>query len=312
MNIGIDVGGTNLAAGFVNEKGIVIGKISVKTNAAEGYEAVINRIAELVKALEKEKKVKNRCVGLGIPGIISRDGKSVLSCPNLKWENKPLKTDLEALTGQNIYLANDATVAGLAENNFGSTKGYKDAVMLTIGTGIGGSIILSGKGVNGAHGVASEVGHMIVGCNFYDCNCGKNGCLETFSSATALIRLAQKMIVEGQPSKIMDSAKGDFNAIDAKMVMDAAKEDDLVGKVCFNNMIEHLSIAISNITDIIDPAIYCIGGGVASAGDFLLNSLKQGVKKQMTFKKIAMPEIVLATFLNDAGIIGAASIVEYC
>ncbi|MEG0377481.1 MAG: ROK family protein [Eubacterium sp.] len=318
MKIGIDVGGTNLAAGLVNDCGEIIFKEQCRTKADEGYEAVVSRITALAKSLIHSFNEQNaftseslKNVGIGIPGIISKDGKIVVSCPNLFWQNKPLKADLEEALLFPVHLSNDATVAGIAENRFGSTKGYDNAVMFTLGTGVGGAVILDGKVINGAHGVASEFGHMFVGKNDYDCNCGKNGCLETFSSATAIIRLARKLVIEGQKTDILDRAEGCLNTIDAEMVINAAKAGDRVGVLCFNSLIEHLSIAIANIGDILDPEIVTIGGGVANAGDFLRTRLMEAVYPKMTFKQIAVPEIVLATLKNDAGIVGAACIGEY-
>lgn len=315
MNIGVDVGGTNLVAGLVDSDGKVLISKKTPTNAKEGYESVKNRIAELIAQVRAEgAKIgyeEPGSIGVGVPGIVSGDGKTVLSCPNLFWENKALKADLEAKTALPVFCSNDATVAGIAEHRFGSSQGYADAVMFTLGTGVGGSVIVNGKVVSGAHGVASEFGHMIVGEGLYPCNCGKKGCLETYSSATGVIWLARKRIEEGQKSSILEAAGQNLEKIDAEMVVDAAKKGDAVGKECFDSMVSHLAIAISNITDILDLAVYVIGGGVAHAGDFLLDAVRKAVAERITYKGIVHPDITLATLQNDAGVVGAAYIPEY-
>ncbi|MEG0379205.1 MAG: ROK family protein, partial [Eubacterium sp.] len=278
MNIGIDVGGTNLVAGLVNAEGKVLIKKKTPTLAKEGYAAVTGRIVELIAQVRADADgmgcEQPGSIGVGVPGIVSGDGKTILSCPNLFWENMPLKADLEAKTGLPVFCSNDATVAGIAEHRFGSSQGYADAVMFTLGTGVGGSVIADGKVVNGVHGVASEFGHMIVGEGLYTCNCGKKGCLETYASATGIIWLARKRIEEGQPSSILEAAGQNLEKIDAEMVINGAKAGDAVGRECFDSMVSHLAIAISNITDILDPAVYVLGGGVAHAGEFNQSRLR--------------------------------------
>ncbi|WP_195540137.1 ROK family protein [Eubacterium maltosivorans] len=312
MNIGIDVGGTNLVAGLIGEGGRVLIKKKQPTKPREGYEAVIGRIAALVeqvKADAAEHSVDS--IGIGVPGIVSADGKTVVSCPNLYWENRPLKRDLEEKLGLPVYMANDATVAGIAENRYGSSRGCSDAVMFTLGTGVGGSVIVGGKIITGVHGVASEFGHMIVGDGHYQCNCGKMGCLETYSSATGVIWLARKRIEEGRETVILSMAGGDPEAVNAEMVINAARNGDAVGLECFESMVEHLAIAISNLVDVLDPEVCVLGGGVAHAGAFLLEAVQNATAEKITYKRLVKPEIVLATLENDAGLVGASCIKEY-
>lgn len=312
MNIGIDVGGTNLVAGLIGGNGEVLIKKKQPTRAREGYRAVLGRIGELIAQVKAEMRGESpENVGIGVPGIVSADGKTVVSCPNLFWENRPLKHDLEEMTGLPVYLANDATVAGIAENRFGSSQGCRNAVMFTLGTGVGGSVIVDGRIVSGVHGVASEFGHMIVGDGLYRCNCGKMGCLETYSSATAVIWLAKKRIAEGCETEILAMAGGDPEAVNAKMVIDAARNGDAVGRECFESLVNHLAIAISNLVDVLDPEICVLGGGVAHAGAFLLEAVKQSTAEKITYKTLVKPEIVLAALENDAGLVGASCIKEY-
>lgn len=309
MKIGIDIGGTNLAGGVVNNNGEVVITKSIPTNSEDGYKAVMERIANLIEdlkqeAAEKYPDEKITSVGCGVPGIVKNG--IVINAPNLFWKNDPLAKDLEERVGLPITLINDATAAAVAENKFGATKGKKDAVAYTLGTGVGGGIIVNGSVVNGAHGVASELGHTIQSPNFYACNCGKNGCLETHSSATGLIRRHAHEVQKGTPSKLTSIETT------AKDIIDAAREGDEAATIAFENMTEELAKNISNMIDILDPEIFVIGGGVSHAGDFLFDNLKKKVADNITFKEIVgVPEIVPAQFGNDAGIIGAAYSDEY-
>lgn len=308
MKIGIDIGGTNLAGGVVNNEGKVVLSASVPTKAEEGYKAVLGRIDDLVEKLVAEAKEKYpddpvTSVGCGVPGIVKRG--VVINAPNLFWKNEPLSKDLEERTGLPVTLINDATAAAVAENRFGASKGTKDAVTYTLGTGVGGGVIVNGGVVNGAHGVASEFGHVLHEPNFYKCNCGKNGCLETYSSATGLIKRHAHEVEKGTESKL--SPEG----ATAKDIIDAAREGDPAAVIAFDTMTDKLAENISNMVDILDPEVFVIGGGVARAGDFLFDALNEKVKKNLTFPEVVDVNIVPAQFGNDAGIIGAAYSDEY-
>lgn len=316
MKIGVDVGGTNLVAGLVDKQGRIVIREEMPTCPEEGYDKVLSRIIALIRMVKKQGAEKNLAsdsvaIGLGIPGIVSRDARTAVDCPNLFWKNESLADDLEREFGGSVHIANDATVAAIAENYFGSTKGYKDSVMITLGTGVGGGIILNGQIIIGHHGVASEIGHMLVGSGLYQCNCGKWGCLETYSSATALIKNTKTEINKGRETSIVDRVGGDLAKITAKTVIDAAKLGDQLALGIFRLMTEHLGLALSNMTDIIDPAIYVFGGGVAKAGDFLIDAITEEYNKRRTYPALAQPKICTAVLENDAGVIGAAYISEY-
>ena len=314
MKIGIDLGGTHIGAGLVNDKGDIIMRETVATSTDHEYTVVLDQIKTLIQKIQVQARNQYTItqVGIGIPGILTRDNTLILECPNLGWKKVALKKDLETLITLPVYMGNDASVAGIAENVYGSTKGYHNAVFMTIGTGVGGSIIINDQIITGVHGVASELGHMIITENYYDCNCGKNGCLETFSSATAIIKLAQQRISEGAKSTILKRASSQLKAINAKHVLDAAIEDqDPVGLECLESLATHLGIAIANLNDILDPEIFSIGGGVSQAGEKLLDVITQAVALRLTYPDIAVPKIVLAKLGNDAGIIGAAYLEQY-
>ena len=302
MGIGIDLGGTAIKGGIVDHQGTIQKERMVKTQSQLGYAQVLNDLVVLIKELHQLSSAETE-VGIGIPGILSADGATVVSCPNLNWKNRPLKQDLESCLSLEVLLVNDATAACIAEAAFGSTRDKKNSVMLTLGTGVGGGVIINEHVIFGAHGVASEVGHMIMEENFYDCNCGKNGCLETFASATALIRYCQKQLDEGTES-VLRTIKN----FDARDIFEFAKAGDVLALAAVNRLTRYLGWAIANISDLIDPEVFTIGGGLSGAGEFLLERIKTETKSRLTYPASATPEIVLATFRNEAGMVGAANL----
>lgn len=305
MGIGIDLGGTTIKGGIVSTQGHVLEERFYMTDSHRGYFAVLDDLCELINELLVISPVE-KVVGIGIPGILSGDGSTIVSCPNLHWENVSLKKDLESRIKIKVLLVNDATAACIAEASFGSTYGKANAMMLTLGTGVGGGLILNHRIISGAHGVATEVGHMIMGENFYSCGCGKNGCLETFASATALVRYCEMRLEEGVSSSLNRE-----KILDGKIIMDRAKAGDNLSLEAVNRLAKYLGMAISNISDLVDPEIYTIGGGLSYAGNFLLKKIQVETKRYLTYPDFAVPEIVLARFKNEAGIIGAANLSNY-
>lgn len=307
--IGIDLGGTYIKGGIVNKEGDILIKKEVKTHVEQGYERVTDDISTLIKDLANELhiNVKDICsIGVGIPGVANKDG-MVYYATNLHWTNVPLGDILrKEFTNIPVYVENDATVAALAEYVKGSMKNKDSGVMLTLGTGVGGGIIINKKVFSGSHGLGSEIGHMIIGDNFYNCNCGNNGCLETYASATALIKYAKKLIQEGNNTLILEKAQNNLDQINAKIIVDCAKEGDGIAIKCVDRLIKYLSIGIANIMNIMDPQVVSIGGGLSKAGDFILDKVKEEVPKYVLFKELKYGNIVLATLGNDAGIIGSA------
>ncbi len=309
LKIGIDIGGTNLAGGVVNEDGKVVITDSIPTKAEEGYKAVLGRIIELCKNLIDKAKTeypdqKVDSIGCGVPGIVKNG--MVINAPNVKWKNEPLAKDLEAATGLPVTLINDATAALVAENAFGASKGVDNSAMYTLGTGVGGGLIINGKVVTGSHGVATEFGHTLHKPNFYSCNCGKNGCLETYSSATAIVKQFEHLVEQGLKTEL------ELGDLEAKDIIDAAKNGDEAALAAFNILTDELALNMANLIDILDPEVFVVGGGVANAGDFLFDSLKDKVGKNITFKEVVgEPVIKPAQFGNDAGIIGAAYSGDY-
>ncbi|WKY46317.1 ROK family glucokinase [Eubacteriaceae bacterium ES3] len=301
MGIGIDVGGTAIKAGVVDERGYVKHRMHIATNLESDYEQILSNLEEIIVQLCKNSAESS--VGIGVPGIVSANGEMVLSCPNLGWKNKALKKDLETRLDLKVNLVNDANAAAMGESLYGSGKGKTSSILLTLGTGIGGGLIINNGLIAGSHGVGSEIGHIIVGENFYQCGCGKNGCLETFSSATALTKYVNMRIKEGATSELKECQE-----LDAEVIFDAAKKNDILACEATERMFYYLGLVISNLIDIIDPEIFIIGGGLSAAGDFLLKGIREATYKFLTYKELVRPEIVLASLGNDAGLIGAASL----
>jgi len=301
MLIGIDLGGTNIAAGLVTNEGELLFKRSLPTNAHRPAEELIKDIYLLIDELRNSTDRPIEAVGIGIPGLVNKDMSVVLACANLHWSHVRLMDGLKNLNLP-IAIDNDANVAAYAEYKIGSLKGVSNGIMVTLGTGVGSGIIIDDREVRGGHGIGTELGHMIIGDNFYDCNCGSNGCLETFASATAIIKYAEHRIETTElPSKLRDLEK-----ITAKDVIDLSKENDVIAIETFERFIKYLARGIVNIQLILDPERIALGGGVSGAGDYLLNRLTKEVDKQYFLSEFSSTEIVISELGNDAGIIGAA------
>lgn len=310
MFIGIDLGGTTIKAGIVDTKGNILLQDSLPTSPSKGFEFVVSSIKKIIKNLVTNSSIpmeQLKSIGIGIPGLVDYSTGNVIYCTNLSWENVPLADKLKESFKVPIHVENDANVAALAESLFGSTKGVSNSVFMTLGTGIGGGIIIDNKLYSGSHGAGSEIGHMLVGDNFYNCNCGKNGCLETFASATAINKYGAYIIEKSHKHTIIkDMCNGDADQLSAKIVFDAAKSKDEIAIDIISRMTKYLSIGIVNIYNLIDPDIIAIGGGVSKAGDFLLDILKVEVNKRVFNSNVKYGDIVLAKLGNEAGIVGAA------
>lgn len=310
MLVGIDLGGTAIKAGLVDREGNILIQSSIETKVGRDYRLIIEDMKKQIEKLLSDygSGIDDiESIGIGAPGLMNYKSGYVIYCTNLFWNNVPLGVMLNEHFKKPVYLENDATVAGLAESLFGSTKNVPNSVFLTIGTGIGSGIILNHKVYSGSHFAGSELGHMIIGDNFYKCNCGNNGCLETFASATAMIKYAvYRLENDNIKSSILEKAAGKRENINAKIIFDAAKEGDQLGKETVDRMIKYLSIGIINAFNILDPEIIAIGGGVSKAGDYLIERLKAEVGKMLFTPNIKYGNIVLAQLGNEAGILGAA------
>ncbi len=307
--IGVDLGGTNIAVGLVDENGKILLKGSTPTLVERGPEPIIRDMGKLsLELLEKGGYSVDdvAAIGVGVPGVTNPETGIISFCTNLGWHNVPLVEILSQVIDKPIYVENDATVAALAESVAGVSKGVKNSIFLTLGTGVGGGIIIDGKIYSGTHHVGSELGHMTVNVEGRPCTCGGIGCWEQYSSATALIRMGREAAEEAPDCLIAKMVGGDLDKIEAKTVIDAAREKDPVAVKVYDKYIYYLAMGIVALINAFDPEVFAIGGGVSKAGDFLIEPLREKVKEYVFYKDLPYGRIELAALGNDAGIIGAA------
>lgn len=307
--IGVDLGGTGIKAGVVNEQGEIIAKASCPTGVERGHGPVIADMAKLcVEALEKSGHTMDEVagIGIGIPGILDPVTGMVPFCTNLGWHQVPLVDEMHKYIDKPVFIGNDATVAGLAEAVAGISAGASTSVFVTLGTGVGGGIVIDGKPYSGPNGIASEIGHMITVAGGEECTCGNHGCWERYASATAIIREGRKFAQAHPDCAIMKAVGGDLDKIEAKTVIDLAKAGDPDAVALFDNYVYHLCVGLVNLINLYDPEIIALGGGVSHAGQFLLDAVNAKLPDMIFYKTMPHAKIALATLGNDAGIIGAA------
>lgn len=311
-NIGVDIGGTSVKIGIVDNIGSIIDKTTFETKKTNKFDTTVEEIKKQVDMILDKNNIKNKeieTIGFGVPSFISKKGR--VTCVNLGWHDEDFVNKLEEqFTQFKVYAENDATVAAVAEYKFGSMKNHNVALMLTLGTGVGGGIIINGKCFTGANNMGSEVGHIVLGENYYDCNCKTNGCFETFCSATAIIKYGQKLIEDGRETILTTYIK-DIEDLTAKMIFDGYKENDEVCIEVVNRFKLYLSKGIGSLINTLDPSVIALGGGVSKAGDIILDGLKEEVRKNVLYKEHEFGEVVIAELGNDAGIIGAAFLHDY-
>lgn len=307
--IGLDVGGTTFKAGVVTEDGRIVHKDAMPTGIERPYQEIIADMAGLCKKVAADAGIpmsEIKSIGVGVPGLFDNKTGMIPFCTNLGWHDIPFVAEMKKHLDTPVFGDNDATVAGLAESVAGVSAGIRDCVFLTLGTGVGGGIIIDGKPYSGAHGCGSEIGHMMIKMGGELCTCGNYGCFERYASATAIIREARKAVTEHPESSMLAACGGDPEKLNAKIVIDAAKAGDETAKTVFDGYVHALAVGIINIINMIDPEVIVLGGGVSAAGEFLLDAVREAVKPMVFFKTMPYARIELAQLGNDAGIIGAA------
>ena len=306
--IGIDIGGTNIACGIVDDNYEIVARSKVKTNAPRPYAEILEDIKQSVRLACEELGVRPSdaaSIGIGCPGTCNSDGVVEYS-NNLGFVNVPLRSDIESEFGVSTYLDNDANAAAFGEYLAGAAKGAKNAVAITLGTGVGAGIIIDGKIYSGSNCAGGEIGHTVLVVDGRDCTCGRKGCFETYSSATGLIRTTREAI-ELNPDLIAAKIAAEDGRVSARTAYNALKQGCPVGKQVTDEFVKYLAAGIANTINIFQPDILCIGGGVCNEGDTLLVPLRKAVSEQVYTKNSAKnTEIVVCSLGNDAGIIGAA------
>lgn len=306
--IGVDIGGTNTAVGIVDEKYNVVAKTSFKTNAPRSAQELCKDISTAYIDLAKENGIKESeiaSIGVACPGIIKKG--VVISATNLKFTNVDLKAIMEKETGLHCEVCNDANAVALAEYIVLGDDNIHSLVAVTIGTGIGGGIVLDGKIVDGFNGAGAELGHITVETDGRPCPCGNKGCLEAYCSASALVRDTKKTMIDHPDSKLWEVC-GDINHVDGKTVYKAAELGDEVSAKLLKSFLKYLSIGVTNIITLLQPEIVCIGGGMSKEKDALIEPLKKLVNENSLTKNLTeKTTIKTAVLFNDAGIVGAAA-----
>ena len=307
--VGIDLGGTFIKGGIVDDLGNIICSDKVPTESEGGQDVVAANIAKLANALiEKAGLSKDDLVGIGmgVPGMIDSENGVVILSNNLKWYNFNIAKAVSDRTGLNVKIANDANVATLAEVKFGAAKNRRNVIMLTLGTGVGGGIVANGQLIEGNLSVGAELGHAVIARGGEQCTCGRRGCLEAYASATALIRDTKRAMQAHPDSKMWEI--GSLDAVCGKTAFDY-KDTDVYAKEVVDNYIGALATGIANFGNIFRPEVVLLGGGVCAQGDVLIEPLQKLVNQEV-FAQDKGPEVkvLIATLENSAGTLGAASL----
>ena len=305
---GVDIGGTTIKIGLFDTDGNPVDKWEIPTRTENGGSSILPDIAEAITGKMKEAEIASddvQGIGIGVPGPVLNDS-VVNKCVNLGWGVVDVAAEIKKLTGiMNVSVGNDANVAALGEMWKGAGEGHDNVVMVTLGTGVGGGIIMNGKIVSGLHGAAGEIGHIKVsGDESKPCGCGKKGHLEQYASATGIVRKANELLLNTK----QETALRQEAEITAKAVFDAAKNGDALAKEVVSFACQRLGQALSYIADVIDPEVFVIGGGVSKAGSMLLDEVKK-YYQQDVFHASENTEIALAKCGNDAGMYGAVKMI---
>ncbi len=306
---GVDVGGTTVKIGLFQTDGTIVDKWEIKTNTANHGSAVLPDIAHSLADKLKERNIEKSMVegiGSGVPAPVNADG-IVQNTANLGWGYKEVKREMEELTGLIVEVGNDANVAALGEMWLGAGKGQQDMIMVTLGTGVGGGVIVGGRPIVGSGGAGGEIGHLCVNYEETDhCGCGKTGCLEQYASATGIARLARIRLTKNDDPSILRGCE--MGEITAKTVFDALKEGDKIAGEIVEEFGSYLGHAMANIAAVTDPTVIVIGGGVSKAGEIILGYIEKYYQEKAFFAN-RHTKFILAELGNDAGICGSAKLV---
>lgn len=307
--VGIDLGGTNIVAGVVDENYNIVATAKTKTNCPRAEKDIADDMAKM--ALEAVKNANLTIddiewIGVGTPGIANSETGIIEYSNNLGFNNTPMVKYIQETIDKPVFIENDANAAAYGEYVAGAAKGAKNAVCITLGTGVGAGVVIDGKIYSGSNFAGAEIGHTVIEVDGAECSCGRKGCFEAYSSATGLIRMTKEAIDEN-PDCIMAKMAEEKGKVTARTSFDAMRAGDSIAKAVVDKYIKYLAAGITNTINIFQPDILCIGGGVCNEGDPLLLPVKEIVKKEVyTRNSPKNAEIVIAKLGNDAGIIGAA------
>ncbi len=308
--LGIDLGGTNIVAGVVDENGNIIVKVSCKTNSSRPESEICDDMAAVAeRALQEAGLTKNdiRFIGIGAPGAVNGETGVIEFSANFNSHNWEIVKMMEERLGVEVLVENDANAAAYGEFLVGAAKDANDAVVITLGTGVGGGIIIDGMIYSGSNFAGAELGHIVIQKDGRQCGCGRKGCWEAYSSATGLINMTKEAIAENPNSYLAQSVGGDISKIDGVTAFNAMRQGCPVGQAVVDEYISYLACGLVNIINIFQPDILCIGGGISNEGEALLKPLMKIIEEERYTKHNAkQTKVCIATLGNNAGIIGAA------
>lgn len=308
---GVDIGGTNTKIGVLNSQGDILKSTSIKTESIMGVDYTLNKIWETIQNLLEELEIDEvmiKGIGMGIPGPVI-DRKIVGFFANFPWDNNiNISEKMEKISGVKTRLDNDVNVIALGETLYGAGKGFSKSVTIALGTGIGGGIFIDGKLVSGATGAGGEIGHMKLEKEGKLCGCGQKGCFETYASATGVVRETLSRLQINKNNSLYKKIDGDLNKLEAKYIFDEAKNGDKFCLDIVDYVSEYLAMGIGNILNVINPEIIILSGGVALAGDILLDKVKEKLPNYALEITVEKLQLKIGELGNDAGIKGASAL----
>ena len=310
--VGVDIGGTNVEMGILNELGEILIKKSIKTDSKKGAEDTFGRIWTAISSLITELGITKddiKSIGMGIPGPVLNNS-IVKIAANFSWgDNFPAKELMEKISGKPVKVGNDVKLIALGETLFGAGRGYKNSITIPIGTGIAAGIIINGTIVEGADGAAGEFGHVVVNKQGYKCGCGLTGCLETYCSATGIIREGKRRLAENKENALYRRINGSIDSLEARDIFDLAKAGDKFCMDIVDWFCEYMAEGIGMLLNILNPEIIIFSGGVARAGDILLDGIKKNLAKYALGMTMENLKFAFGELNEEAGIKGAAALV---
>jgi glucokinase len=310
--IGVDVGGTKIAAGVVDDEGTIVRSVRRPTPAGSPARTA-EVIVEVIETLRADHEIE--AVGIGAAGFVDAARTTVVFAPNLAWRNEPLRDRVESVVGIPVRVENDANAAAWAEARFGAGRDAESVIVVTVGTGIGGGVILDGRLLRGGNGMAGEIGHLRLVPGGHLCGCGQRGCWEQYASGSALVRDAREY-VENTPDRarrLLNLAGGDPARLTGQHVTVAAQEGDPAALGCFADLGEHLGAGMASLAAVLDPEVFVLAGGVSEAGKLLLKPAKESFLRHLSPRGShpSPAKVRLSVLGNPAGIIGAADLARH-
>lgn len=308
--IGVDIGGMSVKVGLVDENGKIL--IKNRRVTADTAQKLVSNVAEQINEIINEKNISIadvKGIGVGCPGVIDSENGIVKSSCNLPFYDFNIVKEMQKYYNLSVKISNDANVAALGETIFGCAKQYKNSVMFTLGTGVGGGIVIDKKIYEGGHSMGAELGHVTLVAEGERCGCGRKGCIEAYCSATALIKQTKTAMQDNNNSVMWEFVKGDINNVDGRTAFECSKQGDLSAIKVVDNYVAYLSDAIMGMLNIFRPDAFIIGGGISAQAEYLTDKIKAYCKRyDYGYKGSPVAEILTAALGNDAGIIGAAAL----